>query len=526
MAEAAPSRGSNAGDEGRLHLVVIALIVGALALLVFFDLQSDLPYMDEYARQWSLNHLANDHRLLLWGQNAAIVQVLASAPLALAHTAARWWRLPQLPFLALLPIYSWKLSRRFGVDRFWSGVAAAAIVCSPLTLGVATGMMNDTDYLGLLAAGCWFLLEWISHNRRRGWFIVVAALATLQREQGLGLVIVLTLALLWSWRGRLPPRAEVGWLVVAVLTSAAALLVPRLVRTQTFGGIPEQSSGFAHLAYGAIEVPVMLGLFLIPMGVALLWRARSESEPTGRAELVPAALGILGLIAAAALAGVSHAMVFPGIWVGWWGLGPPFLANFKDPFWPAPLFGAFEVLTLASVGVALVWRRRAWNRLGRERLVLVALAGLELIPVLLYPATYDRFYMQVALPVVPVVASLITTRATGRGAARAWALGSLAVLIGIYAVGEQDYVAWHDARDRLARTAYESLQPWQVNAGFEEEAVHVWEPATDSLGRSGPTAVEACPKVALAWAPLGDPRPGVTYNSLAPQKIVIVHPRC
>jgi hypothetical protein len=526
MARPTPHTPPGDATNGRLHLVGIALVVLAFAMLAYFDLQSDLPYMDEYARQWSLNHLANDHRLLLWGQNAAIVQVLASAPLALLHTAARWWRLPQLPFLALLPLFSWKLSRRFGADRFWSSVGAAAIVCSPLTLGVATGMMNDTDYLGLLAAGCWFMLEWTSGKRGRLWFVVVASLATLQREQGLGLVIALTLGLLWTWRGDRPRLSEVGWLAAAWLSSGAALLAPRLVRTQTFGGVPVQGSGFAHLAYGVIETPIMLGLFLVPMAVALLWRSPAESEPSGRAELIPAALGILGLFAAGALALVSHAMIFPGIWIAWWGLGPPFRANFKDPFWPAPAFAAVEVVTMLAFGVALVWRRRAWNMLGDERLLLVGLAVLELVPVLLYPATYDRFYMQVAVPLVPVVVSLVSRSAAVRTEARTWALVSLALLLGIYAIGEQDYVAWHTARDQLARTAYGNFRPWQVNAGFEEEAVHVWEPATDSGGTAGPTAADACPKVALAWAPPGDPRPGVTYPSVWPQKIILVHPTC
>jgi hypothetical protein len=157
---------------------------------------------------------------------------------------------------------------------------------------------------------------------------------------------------------------------------------------------------------------------------------------------------------------------------------------------------------------------------------MVLLAVVEILPVFAYTVAYDRFYMQIVAPLAPVAASLISVRAGRAWPARAWALGSLLLLLGFYAVGEQDYLAWHVARAEAARIAYQTYPPWEVAGGFEEESQHVWIPAMAYPPGTLPGAVSSCPKAYLAWAKPGDPRPGASYQSLFPGRIVVARSVC
>jgi hypothetical protein len=104
--------------------------------------------------------------------------------------------------------------------------------------------------------------------------------------------------------------------------------------------------------------------------------------------------------------------------------------------------------------------------------------------------------------------------------------------VALYAAGEQDYQAWQAARDEAARAAYALVQPALVDAGFEANAVYAEIPLYEAYGRLlGPVPHRAPespalqgpdqPCLRLAYAPRGDPRPGVDYGSLAPGRIVI-----
>jgi len=138
---------------------------------------------------------------------------------------------------------------------------------------------------------------------------------------------------------------------------------------------------------------------------------------------------------------------------------------------------------------------------------------------------YDRYYFPVIAPLIPLVAAL-AARANHQGAARAWATAAIAAGLTLYVVGEQDYVAWQVARDRAAQLAYQLASPDQVQAGFEANAAYVELPSYERTGRAdffailGPTH----PQVTLLFARAGDPRPGVSYSSLAPGRIVLASP--
>ena len=138
---------------------------------------------------------------------------------------------------------------------------------------------------------------------------------------------------------------------------------------------------------------------------------------------------------------------------------------------------------------------------------------------------YDRYFFAVAGPLIPVVAAL-AARANYQRAARTWAAAAIAAGLLLYVVGEQDYLAWQAARDRAARLAYQTTPPNQVQAGFEANAVYVELPAYERTGHADLFAIlgPVRPRITLLFAPPNDPRPGVSYWSLAPGRIVLAQP--
>ena len=138
---------------------------------------------------------------------------------------------------------------------------------------------------------------------------------------------------------------------------------------------------------------------------------------------------------------------------------------------------------------------------------------------------YDRYFLPVIAPLVPVIAA-VAARAHYQAVARTWATAAIACGLALYVIGEQDYLAWQAARDRAARLAYQTSSPSQVQAGFEANAVYLELPAYVRTGRADLFAIlgPLHPEVTLLFAPAADPRPGVSYSSFAPGRIVLAHP--
>jgi len=203
------------------------------------------------------------------------------------------------------------------------------------------------------------------------------------------------------------------------------------------------------------------------------------------------------------------------------------LRGAKPMIYPEPLFLGLELATLVTVGV-LVWRYRA---LPAGSAVLFLLAAGQLVPLaFLSYIPFDRYYMVVTFPLVPVAAAM------ARSGRSLWAGLAMALAFqAAVAVGEQDYQAWQVARDRAARLAYRQASPLEVQAGYEANGVYGEVPVYDRTGRllsglarrggydfsqQGPID----PVLELRFAPPDDPRPGVAYSSAAPGKVVISRP--
>src|SRR6202022_3465421 len=91
----------------RRSAVPIAIALLAIAAVAYFDLQTNLTIVDEYARRWTIQRIADGHGLVFWGSSPNLVQIASALPLALLHLEPRFWRLAGLPFLMAGALFSW-----------------------------------------------------------------------------------------------------------------------------------------------------------------------------------------------------------------------------------------------------------------------------------------------------------------------------------------------------------------------------------------------------------------------------------
>ncbi len=513
------------GAQSRSSLYAIAATgVVALALVAFFDVQTSFPLLDEYARRWTIQRLAAGHGMALWGLSPNLVQVAVALPLALAHLAPEWWRLSGLPFVAMAGAFSWLCARRLGAGVFWAAIAAAAVALNPMELNLATGMMSETAFVGLLMLACWCGLRVIQEGRGQALCVMVLFLLTLQRQQGVGVAVGIAGTLLLVRRAQLSIRL-VAWCAAVVVAPLLALQVISLFRSHspaTVGANIPGSSPVLFWVQATAALSIMLGLLLLPFAVGLLRRPAAETRSTRRLRLVPTGLAVVGLAQAGVATFMQGSQIYPGNIFGVWGLGAGTLTGHKAGILPLPIFLAVEALTVATFVLLLGWRSSLWqpSQLGAGGGMLTAIAITQFAFVLAYGQVFDRYFMAVAAPLVPLLAAVIE-RGGDSARARGWALAAVVLGVAFYAAGEQDYVAWQVARDRAAQLAYAQAPADQVYAGFEESALHVWIPWVEHPGQNLPTQVVAHPRLQLVFAPPGDPRPGFSYNSLAPGRIVV-----
>jgi hypothetical protein len=273
-----------------------------------------------------------------------------------------------------------------------------------------------------------------------------------------------------------------------------------------------------------------LGLVLAPFLGAVIFSTR-QKPLRGWFGLVPVILAEIGVlnvgVAIATGYQVGNSYFSPT------ALNPALLLGQKPAVYPLALFLTVQAIVLATFLAILVRHRAEWivQRLGRREIFLVVLSGTQLL-IMLQGDVYDRYFIPVIAPLIPLVA-VLASRTTRPKLAAGWACAALGLWLGLYVVGEQDYQAWQVARDQAARLAYHGVPPSQVDAGYEANAVY-WEiPLYDRTNipvGAQPSDVYGEPSLIgppnarfrLYFAGPADPRPGVDYSSVAPGKLVIV----
>jgi hypothetical protein len=502
---------------------ILALAAAGLLALVIFDLSPPLAFNDDWMYGWSVRQLVAGHGLHSFPASTAlaIVQVLWGAAFSLGHADQRLLRLSVVPLVFLTGWCSYWLARRLGGDLFWSSVAGATLLASPLFMANATTFMSDNFYVGLVMAVAVTSVAWIMGGRWRWLCVALLVLAPLQRQVGIALVPAVTLGLLLWKRPTWERSDSLAVAAIWTLPAAALLAAGRVAVTQPLYSVGVEPSQL-NVGHAIFPLPAMLGLALIPFGAALMFRPGAPGRESGWS-LMSAGLGVVGVIGC--LVDLAQfGMTFPGNVLSPLGF-TAILSGSKPPIFPGPVFRALEIAAVTTFVLLLVLRRRWWTprQLGPDALLLVLISASQFLPLLaVHLFIYDRYFFPVVAPLVPVIAA-VAARAHHQGAAKAWATAAIAAGLMLYVIGEQDYLAWQAARDRAALLAYGMASPGQVQAGFEANAAYVELPTYERTGHADLFAIlgPVHPQITLLFASATDPRPGVSYSSLAPGRIVL-----
>jgi hypothetical protein len=368
--------------------------------------------------------------------------------------------------------------------------------------------------------------------------VALVLLAGLERQSGVALVVALTVGLLAARSRRSVARRE--WIILGALwLGAAVVLVLPSVLGLTTGAHRLASVATANplkLLVAASFFPPALGLLLSPFLVALVFARRAGGRirrTRGLACVILAEVGAINLGAVLGLHPLRNHFWSDGNYFSIDALNPAIVSGQKPPIYPVALFLLVQGIALVTLVVILAYHRSEWSRPGLRAgsLFLIAVAGTQLLP-MVQGQVYDRYLLAVVAPLIPLVAALASRTARPKLAA-AWAVAMLGLFLGMFLIGEQDYQAWQVARDRAAQLAYKQVPPSEVQAGYEANATY-WElPLYEKTGKPvglQPTDVYGEPSLngppdarfRLEFAGPADPRPGVSYWSLAPGRIVIV----
>ncbi|HET9781463.1 MAG TPA: glycosyltransferase family 39 protein, partial [Candidatus Dormibacteraeota bacterium] len=505
----------------RALVVAGVILVLAVLAIVYFDLSTTVAMNDEYAYFFSVRNLGG--RGIYPAQSAlALPQIflawLVSAPFA--HDS----RVIRASMLLLALPGSWaayRLARRLGAGSTWSLITPAVMLTSPIYFNLAVSFMSDVAYVSLMLLACNAGVAWLEGERSQRWFALWAVLATFQRIFGLALPLGLAAAIVLAHRrGRAVAPSEIGWLAITLVGSSLSLVVPGLLGASAAGNVADQLAHFqlAGALTPLVHVPVVLGYLLLPLvfAVGVSWSLR------------------LGLFAAA-----TGAVVLGLVWLFpwlpgniWTFVGPaPTLAGYKPA--PVPLAANLLLIALSPVAFWLLgpvaWGRWTAAARGDSRFVfLLAVSGIQLL--LLVPNTvtfFDRYYLPVAAPLLPMIGALAERHARPGAAVIAVAIAALMLVVAC--VYEQDYESWQSARDQAARLAYRCAPPSRVNAGYEANATYVAVPAYEATGVEPVARVSRNsiifgppnPDLWLTFAGPEDSRAGVPYSSAAPGKVAI-----
>lgn len=527
MTVGANAPGTVAQSQRRFWIALVATLgLAGVASVLFFDLGPSVPLNDDFNYAWSVSKLVHSHELRMFPEDSVLpfFQVVWAGLITLGHTGATTLRLSVFPMLVVAVVTCGLVARRLGAEPFWAVVAAAGLAAQPVFLSASTTFMTDTTFLALMLLSLWFSLDWLESGKRIVPTILFALLATLQHQSGAAFAAGMTCALLVAGRQRRVRSREWVFLVALWLILVAGVAVPELVglANPVITARLSQTSVGDHLRalliLACMLMPV-LGFGLLPMFGGVLATLRPN-----RPRLY---LGI-GLVLAPFLTMLlifHRVSVFPNDYFRLAGLGPISLKGQKAELFPVPLFLGLMIAG-AATGAALVVKHvgRGFLR-PHDPLVLMALAlaASQLLAPLLVASILDRYF----LPATAILLAVVASRMPPVGNARfpkAWAVCSLALGVGIYVVGEQDYQAWQKARFDLAKAVYVSRSPSKVDAGYEMNGTYWVLPlydATGTLPARGAGELSAAlsgpndPDVFLEF--VGAPEhQSVHYDSLAP----------
>jgi hypothetical protein len=523
----------------RLWLLPLILGAASVCLAIYFDFSRVPAVGDDWLYAWDVRHLLGTHGLQLFPEQAplALVQILWSSAVTLGHSGPAALRLSILPFLIWMAISTWQLAGACGADRFWSAVAVGTVLCAPVVPVLSVGFGSDVIYFALLLATAWQATRWIRKGRGRILTIALASATTLQRQVGVVAAVAVVLALLS--RRRRQPLGRADWIALGAL--CATELLAAVIPIATGLGTPAQRSStflsealtLRPAAQSVLRFGPLFGLMTLPfLGAALAWRPERPMRPSW----IAICLGLAG-VATVSISMSNSQSIFGGDLWSASGIDTDYAMPGSKP----PLFGRWfdilAVLAAACFVVLLIARSRIWSS-SKERSapwLLLLLSGSQLV-LLLGVQSQDRYLAGAVIPLVPVLAGAASQSLRLRRAAAIWSVGALLGFLVFFGIGEQDHMAWEDARADLARSLLSTTPGLQLQLGYDLNGSLVETPYFDQTGRLPPGAPQdhripwalfgpSAPRYSLCYASRGDPRPGRDYTSAAPGRIVVAQGR-
>jgi hypothetical protein len=521
--------------SGRTWLAPALVAVASLALVGLFDLRSPSALDDDWGYIYSVQQLVAGHgfRWVPTDSTVHLFQTLWGAVASLGHPTPQVLRLTNLPFSAVAALLVGLIARELRASPFWSAVAGAAILCTPLSLTVQASFMTDVSYLALLVAACWAGLRWWRGGLSPWWFVLLAVLAGLQRQHGVALIGAAIVAGLLAARARGPGSHDVAALASLAAAGLALLALPYAAGFATLV-MRDRAASLSRLGPGSVGIPLlvfpaMLAWFSAPFVVAVMKRPGRLS----RREWILA-------VALAALTTVLTWRSFQEQWrwmVKWtpFGVGPWTMLGPKPAVPGLAGYWFWYTLLVPVLLGAFIWLPRPWAR-GRPDgatvfLVLVAASQLAL---LVQTGSLDRYFLPVLAPLLPLLARQ-ATRLEPPAEAMALATGLLALNVAVWGLGELDYLAWQRTAERVSLAAYSTVPPLEVASEYEVNVVYAALPYYERTGRfpqTGPQAQglddvvrflefgPAEPRLRVCFGQPDDPRPGESYGSLTKGRIV------
>lgn len=510
-----------------------AWTIGVLTILLvcFFDLGPVRAINDDWGFAWDVRHLDFLHFHLYPSASAlALPQIVWAWVVTLGHADPRLLRLSVVPFIVLTMYTIHRLARLIGTNKTWSAIAAIAPLSFPVFTADATTFMTDAPYVALLLVATLGALHW--HDGRK-WItlcITFATLATLQRQTGLMLPIAITGGLLIYRRDFRLRRDGLGLAILwaGCLTAIVLPIVMGIVPpTQGIRIAEALAPNPKYILEDLLFLPGMLGLGLILFlpGLALGFKKRVKVD---RNRLWVASIVLWEIMVLTRVGDTFPGNVFTAT-----GFNASQAWLSKPPIFSWPVYFGTGIVAAMTMSL-FVWRWRDWwpDQTGRSSALLLFLAVTQALPfALLHYLAFDRYYIPVIFLLIPLAARA-ASRTTRPILAARLALLLAVASTALYVVGEQDSQAWLLAHEKAACLAYQYASPLDVNAGYEANAVYAEVPYYERTGtilgvplpdNNGYFSLDGPvdPVIVIENAQTNDARPGYSYSSLMPGKVVL-----
>jgi hypothetical protein len=479
------------------------LVVGTYLATAGFvvPVASPVAISDDWVYSRSVEILLTEGRLEILGAAAAnaIVQVFWAAPFALVWPEIFGaLRIATVVFTALSAFALHALCRDLDIPRALAVLATAAFLFNPLSYVLSFTYLSDPYYLGLMLMATWLAVRAVRgptlSNRALLLSSLFAALAYLQRQQGLFLPLSIGLFLLLSRRLR-PDMAGLGTVLRVVMVPGLAVVghavwsarqtTERFAQDDFLAAVlgTTVTQGLTIVGRMAFLEAAYLGFLAAPLAAVALWHLPALGRrvgPIGWWLLLGWQVVLLGGLAGWAGGG---GMPYLGPYVNREGVGPSEIAGFRPPAIPAePLRWFTVVCVVASLLIALAivggFLDREVRR-GRPGMLLViggVQAGACILPSFLFVAldlsiSLDRYLVPI-LPFGLVAGAWALRGVRPRAASLTVGVAVVAVFAAYSVVGTRDYLLFQRAVWDLAAEAVQLGIPLaELDAGVQPRPV-------------------------------------------------------